>query len=361
MKSANPLVWQTKGKYLEGTTKGYKYTDKFAWFDMDGTIITTKSGKPFAINKDDWKFLYDNTVEKIQKLAADGFCIMIITNQAGIEKKSTDPNEWMKKINAIHKDLNVEMKVLCSTGKNEFRKPFSTFYYDFVSFEIRDICDRNKSFYCGDACGRPGDHSDCDYKFAMNCLLTFYTPEQLFLGQKVKIPKIVYPDIHSNKTINPPMKCVHKTKHMIIMIGYPASGKSFLSNLYKQKYGYQLVNQDTLKNKQKCLKVTNTLASEGHNIIIDNTNPSKETRKEYIDIAKKYEYTVSAIHFTTSYELSMHRNHFRLLTSGYLIPEIGYRVYKKNFCEPKLDEGFCEIVKQDHQAIKDPRYLEFLY
>lgn len=51
----------------------------------------------------------------------------------------------------------------------------------------------DNSFYCGDAAGRvanwaPGkkkDHSMADKLFAENLNLTFYTPEQFFLGHSI--------------------------------------------------------------------------------------------------------------------------------------------------------------------------------
>jgi bifunctional polynucleotide phosphatase/kinase len=51
-----------------------------AGFDMDYTIIKTKSGKKFPQNKDDWELLYDNTKAKLTQLSQDGFTIVIFTN-----------------------------------------------------------------------------------------------------------------------------------------------------------------------------------------------------------------------------------------------------------------------------------------
>jgi hypothetical protein len=45
-------------------------TDKpTAAFDLDYTIIKTKSGKVFPRDKDDWLYLYDNTVSFLRDLS----------------------------------------------------------------------------------------------------------------------------------------------------------------------------------------------------------------------------------------------------------------------------------------------------
>lgn len=59
-----------------------------------------------------------------------------------------------------------------------------------------------KSFYCGDAVGRvanwaPGkkkDHSMADKLMAENLNLTFYTPEQFFLGHSIANVPISKPE-----------------------------------------------------------------------------------------------------------------------------------------------------------------------
>ena len=38
------------------------------FFDLDDTIIKTKSGKTFAISSTDWEFLDKNVITKINKL-----------------------------------------------------------------------------------------------------------------------------------------------------------------------------------------------------------------------------------------------------------------------------------------------------
>jgi hypothetical protein len=87
------INWNGSGEYLEGTTKNFKLKNKVASFDLDGTIIKTKSGKKFPIDDEtDWEFLYgDKTKNKIKEISEDNkTCIIIISNQASIEIKRTD-------------------------------------------------------------------------------------------------------------------------------------------------------------------------------------------------------------------------------------------------------------------------------
>ena len=58
--------------------------DKIAAYDMDGTLITTVSGRVFAKDMNDWKILYPEVPAKLRKLHEDGYRIVIVSNQAGI-------------------------------------------------------------------------------------------------------------------------------------------------------------------------------------------------------------------------------------------------------------------------------------
>lgn len=50
-----------------------KRSPKCACFDMDGTLITTKSGKKFPEDVNDWKILYSGPVQgKLKDLFEDG-------------------------------------------------------------------------------------------------------------------------------------------------------------------------------------------------------------------------------------------------------------------------------------------------
>lgn len=58
---------------------------KIAGFDMDGTLIATKSGKRFAKDASDWAWLHPTRVRsKLQALVSAGFDLVVFSNQNGI-------------------------------------------------------------------------------------------------------------------------------------------------------------------------------------------------------------------------------------------------------------------------------------
>jgi len=133
---------------------------------------------------------------------------------------------------------------------------------------------------------------------------------------------------------------------MIINVGFPASGKSYYSQRYVLSNDYEYINQDTLRTKKKCLMETEKLLKKGVSVIIDNTNMSKADRKEYLDMAKRYNIQCRCLLFTTPKEVCIHNSHFRNFTSNNqvaIIPQIVYNIMNKKYEKPDLNEGFYKI------------------
>jgi hypothetical protein len=63
---------------------------KVAAFDLDSTLIVTKSGNQFPSNENDWKLIQETALKrKLESLTNDGYCIVVISNQVNLPPKQT--------------------------------------------------------------------------------------------------------------------------------------------------------------------------------------------------------------------------------------------------------------------------------
>lgn len=340
------MQWNTQ-EYILGNTKNFKLTENLACFDLDGTLIKTKSKKKFAVNKDDWEFYSNNVISTLNSLSKDKFCIIIITNQAGLTNDEKI-DLWKKKVDDIVLKINLPIKLFASTSHNIYRKPLPTLMLQiYQSLKDSKLKLSNKSFYCGDACGRPGDHGDCDYKFALNSNLQFLTPNQLFENEEVIIPEIIYPAFNEIIRLSKSDEIEFEyDKGMIIMVGLPGSGKSTFVKNTLEPLGYVRINRDTSSSMAKCLRETKINLENGKSVVIDNINHDIKSREKYIKLAKQYNYNVKCIIIDVSLDTAMHNSMYRYYKdSSRYIPNIVYRVYKKNYVEPETKEAIIEILK----------------
>jgi len=95
--------WKANGTCMIGSSPNIVHSALIASFDMDDTIITRKSGAKFPKNADDWIILYPQVLTVIEKLAKEGFKIVIFTNQMGIQKGHTSDKDIQKKVANIAK------------------------------------------------------------------------------------------------------------------------------------------------------------------------------------------------------------------------------------------------------------------
>jgi len=135
---------------------------------------------------------------------------------------------------------------------------------------------------------------------------------------------------------------------MIVFVGYPASGKSTFAKKYLVPAGYEHINRDTLVTQSKCLQLTRSALKEGKSVVVDNTNPSEDSRASYVSIAKEMGIPVRCFIFDIPRSLAEHLNMYREKVTGgesRHVPKIGYAVYQKNFKMPRQEEGFIEVKK----------------
>lgn len=184
---------------------------KVAAFDMDDTLIKPASGGVFP--KDDpadWVWVHPNVCGHLQHLHAQGFLIVLISNQMGISKGSSwntaKADAVTGKVVRLSAACGVPLCECVATRDDAWRKP-SPRLWTLLEGRIRALallpgtaasgthratpaveC-AAYSFYVGDAAGRHAatlagrkkDFSSSDRQFAYNTQLPFFTPEQFFL------------------------------------------------------------------------------------------------------------------------------------------------------------------------------------
>lgn len=369
------MLWEINN-YLFGETDNFILKENIACFDLDNTLIKPKSNKKFPIDKNDWIFLYDNIKNKINEYIQNNYCVIIITNQAGIKKGKINIDDFKDKIFNIQANLNIPIRIYASIDNDIYRKPYPTFW-KIISENIN--INYNNSFYCGDACGRINDHNDTDYKFALNNNIKFYTPEELFLNIKDNTKKINYIDLNNIKDIlinkDRKNKIIQQRKfindfdinkkYIILMYGYPASGKSYISKYINKKYNFLIINQDILKTKSKCLNKAIECIKNNHSFIIDNTNFNKNIRKEFLNLVNN-NYTKICINILCDKDISYHNSLYRAY-DNYLnqkpisyIPKLVYNIQNKQREEPDLYE-FDKIYNIDFIPPNDNDYFYYFY
>lgn len=106
--------------------------EQVAAFDLDGTIITTKSGHVFARDVGDWKIAFGPVVEKLKELYENDFKIVFFTNQSGIGRGTLKTSDFKKKIESIVRKLSIPVQVLIAAKDDIYRKPRPGMWRHFV-------------------------------------------------------------------------------------------------------------------------------------------------------------------------------------------------------------------------------------
>jgi bifunctional polynucleotide phosphatase/kinase len=320
---------------------------KIYGFDLDSTLIKTKSGAKFPKDSNDWIFLYNNTIEILKELNKE-YHLVIFTNQKGLNNQNKIDG-FNKKINDIYKNLDFDISIFISTDDDKYRKPLTGMYKLFLELiKLKDE-DIDDLYYCGDAAGRKykdgnKDFSISDYYFAYNIDAIFKLPEEVF-KQKENTGKIVdqYDQINLKKYFtSEKYNYKYNLKEIVLLVGLPGCGKSTIVRNYFNNY--RKISLDDIKNKKKMMELYKEYIIHGFQVIIDNTNYNIQNRKEFIDIAKQYGYKIKIIYLNIPFEICNHLNNYRVeKNKREKISIITYRTLLKNFQEPTNNEG--EIIK----------------
>ncbi|XP_059622603.1 uncharacterized protein F21D5.5 [Phlebotomus argentipes] len=361
-------------KLFVWTSSGIVSSAKIASYDIDGTIIKTKSGNVFPKNIDDWQLAFAEVPGKLKKFHTEGFKIVFFTNQAAISKKKLRIEDFTGKVKRIVAKINVPVQVFIATGSGIYRKPMIGMWRTLEEkFNDGIRIDMQESFFVGDAAGRPAaagrkkDHSCSDRLMAVNLSLTFSTPEEHFLGSKaVSWTRPEFdPKVSTAKNLLEPSdaKLQRDEQEIIVMCGSPGSGKSsFVKSNFKGTK-YEIVSRDKLGTWQKCVSAAQGVLQRGKSVVVDNTNPDIESRKRYSELAKQCKCRCRCFLMNTSAAQARHNIVFRELTdpAHVKVNDMVLNSYKSKFREPQTSEGFDEIVKVNVVQRFDKKEHEELY
>lgn len=229
----------------------------------------------------------------------EGYRVVILSNQAGM-KLHFDANfkgpkasaqkrlsEFKQKCSAILSNLDLPTTVYAATEKDSYRKPGTGMWkelcqdYDIPEEEL----DLKASFFVGDAGGRIAslhkgsdgvaaaakDFSCSDRNFAHNVGIDFKTPEEYFLGEAPRdfvrdfdLAHYPFAEAADSGTV------FEKTnnKDIVLFCGPPGAGKSTFYWTYLKPLGYERVNQDTLKSRDKCIQAAKEFLKDGESVVV---------------------------------------------------------------------------------------------
>lgn len=320
-------------------TKGVGIKVIFA--DLDHTLITPKGKHVFPKTIDDWKWKDETIVPKLKDMYNNmGYEIVIVSNQ-----KKMSREEIKTKIQMIYDDLQLPFVFLSGHSDLYYRKPQLGLWEVLIEYIFKDInnIDYSSSIFVGD--------SIADLYFARNINIKFMHTELLFSGipnkDFLKIEEKKHPLTEwvsdSVKNILPSFK--KSSKRIVIMVGSPASGKSFYSHKLETTYGYLRINKDDMKSDAIMLKAYNSGIKEGRNIVIDGTNPTKESRSKWINIARKASYNITIVWMNFPMHVVEFLNNYRIAKNknqNSHVPAVAMRVYYKKLEVPLQSE--CDIL-----------------
>ena len=292
------------------SVKSATLQNKMAAFDFDWTLVQPKGGKTFPTSVDDWQWLYPSIPEYIRDIQKEGYMIVIFTNQTKLWKQD--------QIRLVAEQLDIPLFVAIATDPSE-HKPNTILFDTLVGdYSIH----HEESFFVGDALGRPSDFSDSDKVFAERIGVSCFSPEEFFdTGAKDFTIPVIQPAEHAE---------------IIVMMGFPGSGKSGIAKQLCDHSDYVYIEGDLHKTSAKMIKAAQPHILSGKSIVFDATHSSKKKRQEYVELAKKHSYSCRCIHVTTSSEESYRRNKLR----EHPVPKIAYSVYSKHYEAPCEEEGF---------------------
>lgn len=123
----------------------------------------------------------------------------------------------------------------------------------------------------------------------------------------------------------------------VLFIGIQASGKTTFYKRYYEDHVH--ISLDELRTRYRERRLLEECVKEKRDLVIDNTNLTKEDRMRYIPLLKENGYKITAVYFRSSVRESLERNNRRERQ----VPDLAIKGAAKRLEMPFYEEGFDKI------------------
>lgn len=295
---------------------------KLFLLDLDGTLITSKSGKLFAFDENDWIFL-GSPPELLQKLHTEGWTLALVTNQANWQ---TSPGSKAKveSVLATLTEINgwAPYCLVATATKKErdivYRKPGRGLFDKFMELTGTSTRTLTEIRMCGDAVGPEDPYPP--YRWASSDRLFAET-----IGATFVRPCDLLPSLDPMRFIDP------DEVQIVLLVGNQGSGKSSASrHIVEECSGHYVhLEQDVIGSKAKMLRAAREALQSAakKSPIIDATHGSATNRAPYLLLAEELGVPCKILWFVRD------GRPFNALRE-HPVPHVAYAVYSKHFVEP---------------------------
>lgn len=328
-------AWARIGDTVSYSAGTYERALPTAMFDFDSTLRPYRGKGPSE----------NMTLVFLARLS-DSFNIVIVSNRGGA---ISAPDPLRDYVAALDKASSGRATVYGPHARDRYRKPHTGTWEHYVATHCKGVRPAIV-FFCGDAAGRPGDHSAVDYMYALNVAIPFITVESIFsgsdpvsLGCSAEPPALEATPAEAEAASAGERDLAALAKPcLIVMVGSPASGKTRIAARLVAEQSFTLISSDAQGAAHRRL-FADGLASR-QSIVVDNTCPLVANREHFAGMAARAGgYAIAICHVTTPKPLCFHLNAARCqcdatgLTAE--LPPVALHTYWKRLEPPTEKEA----------------------
>ena len=301
--------------------------DRIFLLDIDGTLITSKSGRRWAADADDWIFLGD-VPATLNRLRVEGWIVALVSNQSDWKTSPAATAKIASILAALETANGWAPTCLVATATRKekdtvYRKPGRGLYDVLLSHLDLTAAGVAEVRMCGDAVG-PADPfppyrwADSDAAFATAIGATFVRPLDLFPS----IPPVTPASLPATATAT----ATAAAQELVLLVGNPGSGKSSTGRAFAAA-GYIHVEQDVVGTKAAVKRAVTAGLAAGKSVVVDATHGSQVNRDPYIALAAEKRVPLRIV-----WHIRDGRSFNALREKP--VPEVAYAVYSKHFVPP---------------------------